>query len=263
MPPRSVYCWNRAGASRRRDVVRLLALLAHDFVELPDGTLGAMVVEYRDHEGTELRGDKIVEIDEDGELTTVWSAWDCFDPAEWTGDDIDHGWTFANALDYDPAEDAYYLGMRNFSSIVKIDRASGECEWVLGLYASTFDFAPGSERFLHQHQFHVRGDRIVVMDNDGMSGDVSRVLEDQLDFEAQLATQVWSYTADPSVYTFVLGEPTRFDDGSTFINWSTAGQLERVTEEGESIWKLNSSAGFAFGFHTQAESLYPEDARNP
>jgi hypothetical protein len=249
-------------------------LLAHDFVEHEDGTLAAMVVEYREFEGpwegegempSELRGDKIVEITPDGEQTTVWSAWDCFDPAEWTGDNIEMGWTFANALDYDPAEDAYYLGMRNFSSIVKIDRATGECEWVLGLYASTFDFAPGSERFLHQHQFHVRGNRIVVMDNDGMSGelDVSRVLEYELDFDANLATQVWSYTADPTVYTFVLGEPTRFDDGSTFINWSTAGQLERVSETGESLWKLNSSAGIAFGFHTQAESLYPKDAERP
>ena len=32
------------------------------------------------------------------------------------------GWTFANALDYDPADDAYYLGMRNFSSIARINR---------------------------------------------------------------------------------------------------------------------------------------------
>jgi hypothetical protein len=238
-------------------------LLAHDFVEHEDGTIGAIVVEYRDFEGTELRGDKIVEIDADGEMTTVWTSWDCFDPAEWPGDDIDHGWTFANALDYDPDEDAYYLGMRNFSSIAKIDRGSGACEWVLGLSASTFEFAAGSERFLHQHQFHLRGDHIVVMDNDGMPGDVSRVLEFELDFEANIATQVWSYSADPTVYTFVLGEPTRFDDGSTFVNWSTAGQLERVTAEGESIWKLNSNAGFAFGFHTQAPSLYPSDARMP
>jgi hypothetical protein len=65
------------------------------------------------------------------------------------------------------------------------------------------------------------------------------------------------------VYTFVLGEPTRFDDGSTFINWSTAGQLERVSEEGEQLWKLNSNAGFAFGFHTQVENLYPKDAERP
>jgi len=235
-------------------------LLAHDFVEHPDGTLAAIVVEYRDVDGTEVRGDKIVEIDpEDGTQTTVWTSWDCFDPEEWPGDSPDHGWTFANALDYEPAEEAYYLGMRNFSSIAKIDRGSGACEWVLGLSAPTFEFADGSARFLHQHQFHVRGDRIVVLDNEGSPGNESRVIEYQLDFETKTATEVWSYVSDPTVYTFVLGEPTRLDDGSTFVNWSSAGMLERVSEDGESLWKLSSPAGFAFGFHTLAPSLYPSD----
>lgn len=237
-------------------------LLAHDFVEHPDGTLAAIVVEYDEIDGVERRGDKIVEIDPDGTQTTVWTAWDCFDPAEWQGDDLEHGWTFANALDYDPGQDAYYLGMRNFSSIAKIDRQSGACEWVLGLSAPTLEFASGSARFLHQHQFDLRGDRIVVLDNEGSPGNESRVVEYALDYEANTATEVWSYVSDPTVYTFVLGEPTRMDDGSTFVNWSSAGQLERVTEEGESIWKLNSPAGFAFGFHTLAESLYPSPAES-
>jgi hypothetical protein len=99
-------------------------LLAHDFVELPDGTLGAIAVEYREFEGEELRGDRIVEVHADGTVVDVWSAWDCFDPAQVTGDAPDQGWTFANALDYDPAQDAWYLGLRNFSSIVKIGRGT-------------------------------------------------------------------------------------------------------------------------------------------
>lgn len=238
-------------------------LLAHDFVELPNGTLATIVVEYREFEGVQLRGDKIVEVTPDGQMATVWSAWDCFDPARWKGDDIEHGWTFANALDYDPGDDAYYLGMRNFSSITKIDRKSGECTWVLGLSASTFEFAEGSTQFLHQHQFEVRGDHILVMDNDGSPGNESRVLEYELDFDAKVATQVWSYTATPTVYTFVLGEPNRFDDGSTFVNWSSAGQMERVDADGRSLWKLNSRAGTAFGFHTLARSLYPARSAMP
>jgi hypothetical protein len=238
-------------------------LLAHDFVELADGTLAAIVVEYRDFEGAPLRGDKIVEIAPDGTQTTIWSAWDCFDPAVHQGDDAEQGWTFANALDYDPGEDVYYLGMRNFSSIAKVNRATGACEWVLGLVASSFDFAPGSGRFLHQHQFQVRGNRILIMDNDGSPGNESRVLEYELDLEAMLATQVWSYVSQPSVYTFVLGEPLRFDDGGTFINWSAAGQMERVTASGEVSWKVNTGAGYVFGFNTLAPSLYPSRSAGP
>jgi hypothetical protein len=232
-------------------------LLAHDFVELPDGTLAAIVVEYRDFQGQRLRGDQIVEVSPQGELTPVWSAWDCFDPAREQGDDIEHGWTFANALNYDASEDTYYLGMRNFSSIAKIPRGARSCEWVLGLSAPTLKFAAGSARFLHQHQFQVRGNRLLVMDNDGSSGNESRVLEYELDLARGLATQVWSYVANPAVYTFVLGEPTRFDNGDTFITWSAAGQMERVSAAGDVTWKLNTGAGFVFGFHTLATSLYP------
>jgi hypothetical protein len=231
-------------------------LLAHDFVEHPDGTLGAIVVHYRESEGEMLRGDSIVEIAPDGAERTVWTSWDCFDPATTPGDEPTLGWTFANALDYDPGADAYYLGLRNFSSITKIDRATGACEWVLGSFARTLDFAAGSARFLHQHQFELLGDRLLVFDNEGAAGDESRVLEYQLDFAANTATEVWSYVSDPSVHTFVLGEPARLEGGDTFIDWSAAGQLERVSADGRSLWKLNTSAGYAFGFSTLEKSLY-------
>ena len=232
-------------------------LLAHDFVEHADGTLAAIVFEYRDFQGTQILGDKIVEIAPDGTQTTVWSAWDCFDPAVHKSDDIAQGWTFANALDYDATDDVYYLGMRNFSSITRINRKTRACEWVLGLSGSTLTFAAGAARFLHQHQFQVRGNRILVMDNDGSPGNESRVLEYELDLAAKTATQVWSYVSTPTVYTFVLGEPIRFDDGGTFINWSAAGQMERLDPAGTTTWKLNTGAGFVFGFHTLADSLYP------
>jgi hypothetical protein len=241
-----------------------IPFLAHDFVELPDGTLGAMTFyDQTDASGNRVRGNKLIEVAPDGTQKAVWTSWDCFDPVATPGDDPSQGWTFSNALDYDPGEDAYYVGMRNFSSIAKVDRTTGKCGWVLGLYGSTFTFAPGSARFLHEHQFDLHGDRILVMDNDGAPGDVSRVLEYQLDFSTLQATQVWSYTADPSVYVFVLGEPIRMPDGGTFINWSTAGQMERLDASGTSTWKLNSGAGFAFGFQTLATSLYGSAASAP
>ena len=58
------------------------------------------------------------------------------------------------------------------------------------------------------------------------------MLEYELDMTSKVATQVWSYTADPSVYTFVFGEPIRFDDGGTFVNWSAAGQMDRLDPAG-------------------------------
>lgn len=233
-----------------------IPFLAHDFVEHPDGTLAALAIEYRDFEGAQLAGNKVVEVAPDGTQRTVWTSWDCFDPAVIKGDDIGQGWTFANALDYDAAAGVYYVGLRNFSSIARVNPKTRACEWVLGLGAPTLTFAPGAPRFLHQHQFQVRGNHVLLMDNDGAPGNASRVLEYELDLVAKTASLVGSYTASPSVYTFVFGEPLRFEDGSTFINWGAAGQMERLDSSGVSIWKLNTDAGFAFGFHTLTDSLY-------
>jgi hypothetical protein len=230
--------------------------LVHDFVEHADGTLAAIALEMRDNGGTQLRGNKIVEVATDGTQKTVWTTWDCFDPAAITGDDLEQGWGFANALDYHPDEDAYYVSLRNFSSIVRIERNTRSCSWVFGLGKPTFTFATGSARFMHEHQFQVLGNHVLVMDNDGAGGHTSRVLEYELDMDSRVAKQIWSYTASPAVYTFVLGEPLRFDDGSTFINWSAAGQMERLSPTGTSIWKLNTPAGYVFGFHTLADSPY-------
>ena len=233
-----------------------IPLLAHDFVEHPDGTLAAIAFEDRDVAGTRVRGNKLVEVAPNGDQRTVWSSWNCFDPATAPGDDPVQGWTFANALDYDVETNAYYVGMRNFSSIARVNRDSGACEWVLGQYGATLTFAPGAARFLHQHQFEVRGDRILIMDNDGAPGDASRVLEYELDLDAKQASQIGSYTANPSVYVFVLGEPNYLADGGRFVNWSAAGQMEHLDPAGTTVWKLNTGAGFIFGFHTLATSLY-------
>jgi len=232
-------------------------LLAHDFVEHPDGTIGAIVVEYRDFQGAQLRGDKLVEIAPDGTQTTVWSAWDCFDPAVVTGDNPEQGWTFSNALDYDPVEQAYYLGMRNFSSIVKIDRATRACLWVFGSTGATIEMAQEADRFYHQHQFDLQGTRILVFDNEGAIGNESRVLEYELDFAAMRAQQVSSYVADPTVSSFVLGEPIRLQNGDMFVNWSAAGQMERVDAAGQWTWKVNLPLGSLFGFNTLIPSFPP------
>jgi hypothetical protein len=232
-----------------------IPLLAHDFVEHPDGTLAAITFEDRDFGGERFRGNTIVEVAPDGMRRTVWTSWNCFDPAQIRGEDLALGWTFANAIDFDAEGDAYYLSLRNFNSIAKVNRATGACDWVLGAGGGTFTFAQGSERFLHQHQFHLRGNKILIMDNDGQGGRTSRLIEYELDFTAMQATQIWTYVANPTVYTFVLGEPLKLADGGTFVNWSAAGQMERLDANSTQLWKMNSPAGTVFGFHTLARDL--------
>jgi len=232
--------------------------LAHDFVALPAGTLTAIALAIRDIDGEEIRGDELIEVAPDGTQSSIWSTFDCWDPAEVVGTDPESGWTWTNAIDYDAQDDVYHVGIRNLSSIVEIDRGTGECIWALGGSAGTLDMGPGSTSFLHQHQFQVLDDSVLVFDNDGGAGLASRAIEYGIDLSAGTADEVWSYTADPPIYSFVLGDVNRFDDGDTLITWSVLGQIDRITEAGESVWRLNTSMGYALGFNTVYGDLYAE-----
>ena len=241
--------WDGAG-----EVAVPVPLLAHDFVELPDGTMAAIQVEFREVDGEVVRGDRIVEIDAEGELTEVWSAWDCLDPAVTPGDDPVLGWTFVNALDYDEAADEYTVSVRNLSTILRIDRASGACMWGLGGEAGTLEVS--GDAFYHEHQFEIVDGHALVFDNAGAGVTRSRAIEYALDLDAGTATEVWSYSPDPAVASFVLGDVARFDDGDTLVTFSVAGRIDRVSADGELLWTLQSSLGAAFGFNTVVESLY-------
>jgi hypothetical protein len=237
-------------------------LLGQDFVELEGGTLAAIAAEVRDFEGAPLRGDAIVEVSADGDLETVWSTWDCFDPAKVQGSDSALGWSGANSLGYDADDDAYYLGMQNFSSIAKIRRSDAACEWVLGGPAATLDWAPEATRFSAQSQVQVRGKRVLVVDG-GASGNELRLLQYELDLDQKLATETESLSGPERESGSLLGEATALSGGSLFVNWAAAGRLERLDEDGASTWQLDAEAGHVFGFHSLTNSLYPEAEAAP
>ncbi len=224
--------------------------LAQDFAQHFDGTIAAVTAEVRaGTDGEPIKGNEIVEIQPDGSFESVWSSWDCFDPAVTLSNDPGLGWTWVNAIDV--LDWDYVLSVRNFSSIVWVARETGACGPILGGELSTYDFV--GERFLHTHQFHVWDDHMLVFDNDGAGGNRSRVLEYVL--TDTTATQVWEYLPDPPAFSFVLGDVTRLDDGSTFAAFSLAGQLDRVDEAGELQFRASTPLGYAFGYVTLVPNL--------
>lgn len=222
-----------------------VTLLAHDFVELDDGSVVVMAVEYRD----EVRGDQLIRIEPDGTQTQIWSAWDCFDPAVDESLDPEVGWTFANALDHDAESGDFLLNLRNFSSIVRIDPETRTCPWVFGTVAATLE--PQGEVFRYNHQFVVSDDEIVVFDNEGAASGNSRAVVYGPDGVARS-----SHESADEIHTFVLGDVERLDDGDLFVDWAVGGGFDRVSADGEVVWTARSSLGGAFGFFTPQKTPY-------
>lgn len=226
----------------------------HDFTELPDGTWAGIVVTPGQDGGGQA--DRIVEMNPDGTgERTIWSAWD--DPvlAPFANDRAEN-WTHANALDYDPVEDVYYVSLKEIGTIVKVDRATGASLWHLNGLATEFAYAEGSEIVQMQHQFQVLDDGILVFDNGPFERGYSQAIEYRLDEDARTAEQVWSYVREPSVAVYAKGDVERFADGNTQVVWSTAGEIQNVSPEGDVHWQLNTELGYAITFVQRVPDLY-------
>jgi Arylsulfotransferase (ASST) len=231
----------------------------HDFTELPDGTLAYIAYDIRTIGGEEVYGDRLIEVAPDGTQTEVFNVWDHLEYVPGGALAAGETWTHANAVDYDPTDDTYYIGLRSFSSIWKVQRSTGEPVWELGGGMSDFEFSDPTDEFYQQHQFERVDDTIVVFDNQSEEVGESRAIELRLDEDNGTADFVWEYEADPALHCYVLGDVDRLDNGNTLVTFTTAGQIDEVSPTGELIWRLNIGIGAGMAYTRQVPSLYPAE----
>ena len=231
----------------------------HDFVEHPDGTLAVINADVREANDLLVQGARILEFAPDGETRVAWSLWDHAECPDWIiGEDAECDWVHANALDYDPIEDVYYLGMATDASIWKIARGDGRVLWQLGMNSPDFkDVDEEATWFFSQHQFDVTGNGLLVFDNGGLSS--TRLLEYELNEADDTARQIWEHIPDERFVVYVMGEAQRITPDLTLATWSTAGQVDLITKDHEVIWRLNVAMGAGFGYSSWLESLYQEE----
>jgi len=225
-------------------VTHEVPFLAHDFVELADGTLVTLASECRDADGnpvelTErdgcpdaIEGNSLLAVQPDGSVQTLWTTWDCLDPELHPSNATDRvNWTHSNALDYHEPTDTYLVSLRNLDTILNVDVGSRSCPWGLGGVAGTLDL-PGAP-FRKQHQLDWVGDRLLVFDNQGGFPD-SRVVEYDFDGTAG-ARVVREFVSDPPIYTLILGDVHRVSDGSTRVSWGATGLTDLFDADGNVV----------------------------
>ncbi len=229
----------------------------HTFVEIPDGDVAMLFHDTRPVEDDDIRGDRIMEMGPDGSVEEIWSVWDHF---EYDGGVYlpGTGWTHANALEYDPTDDAYYVGLRNLDCIVKVDRATGETQWVFGGPHTDFDF-DGNPPFAEQHEFQLLDGSILIFDNGTVQRYYSQAVEVSVDTDTWSGDVLWNYTTDPTLFVPAGGDVQRLPSGNTLITWSTAGQIDEVTPEGDLVWQARTDLGAGVFYTIWEDSLYETD----
>ena len=135
-----------------------------------------------------------------------------------------------NALDVDNDGNILF-SLRYCSSIVKINRETGDVMWILGGKENQFQFfGEHSENaptfFSNQHNVTALPDGDLLLFDNGddhknsQGKPYSRGVEYKLDQQAMTATMVWEYDHNKSIYTSSGGSIQRLPNGNTLIGWS-------------------------------------------
>ena len=62
------------------------------------------------------------------------------------------------------------------------------------------------------------------------------------------AQQIWTHVDDPPLFSIGFGDVTRLPSDHTLVTWSSAGQIDEVTEDGVLVWRMNAAMGAGFGY---------------
>ena len=223
-----------------------VALLHHDVIELPGGSLLALGTTFRELIDPTLdppapglvAGDRLVEFrmpEAPGlppELLWSWDAFDHLDTqrvrlgfdqplADPISGELALDWTHANAVVHDPRDDSLLLSLRHQDWILKIDRASGAILWRLGIEGD-FTLEEGAW-FFHQHSPQWQPDGSLLVYDNGCANpylddllERSRAVIYTLDPEAGTARVTWSDELDERL-SAIAGDADRLPGGNLMV----------------------------------------------
>ncbi|HEX2869521.1 MAG TPA: aryl-sulfate sulfotransferase [Ignavibacteriales bacterium] len=175
----------------------------------------------------QVTGLVVQELDASHNVVFQWRSWDYIPITasyfDLTMADIDLLHTNALSVDKDSN---ILVSMRHLSSIVKINRETGNVDWILGGKLNQFTFineheANGPTYFSYQHDIEVLPNSNITLFDDGTqhSPQYSRGVEYKLDEQHKTATMVWEYRHSPDIYADAMGSVQRLPNGNTVIGW--------------------------------------------
>lgn len=231
-----------------------------DFAELAEGQYATLVYDVRTVEGRRIVGDKIVEVDESGALREIWSTFDDFAPDlsetfltnRYPAEPEAEDWTHANSLSYDAGSDTLTVVLGHLHTVVRVDRVTGDLVDAVG-QEGTYTSAPDLLSSPHS-AVSLADDTLLVFNRNTRGEACSESIEIAID--GTTATEVSSYQSETCLNVYYLGQALRLAGGNTLTVFTTSGQVDQSTPDGETAWRLSLDLGAGIGFSEYATSLY-------
>jgi len=258
----------------------------HDFVQHDDGTVAFLGITFADvtlgDQTRRMAADTLMVGPEAmtpaDEPATVFSMFDDFPLApavtcnhvaavvDKLGERNVHEWSHGNSLLYLPEEDAYYVNDKFTDWLFKVDRASGQVEWIMNGRGSDFLQPNGNpvwtapdrtSLWSHGHLSDLWSGGGLMFDNgDHHPQRRSRVLEFSWDEAQRKVDVVWEFPHPDGGWTGTLGDARRMPDDHVLVTWAGLGELHEVTRDGRVVWRAETGGDQMIGRIVPITHLY-------
>ena len=206
------------------------------------GAIYLTVERMSDHDAARVRGgvpgtdaegmwvDVIVEVDARGSRVWEWHAQEHLDPEEdvITAHDHRSEWTHGNTVVPLGAEHVL-ASFRNISTVVIIEKASGEITWKLG-----------PEVLAQQHDPSVLPNgNLLIFDNGMYRPDKAMPQSRVIELDRTSGEIVWQYEDRPvdAFFSPYISGARRLYNGNTLVTEGFSGRIFQVTAAGEVVWE--------------------------
>ena len=185
--------------------------------------------------GTEEKGkiwaDYLVEMTKDGRSVWEWRSWEHLDPAKdiiTAVQDERSEWTHGNAVMELPGGNLL-VSFRDISTIIKIERRTGQILWKMGAPPLSGQHAPTP----------LPNDNILIFDNGPHRLDESFPFSRVIEVNSRTSEIVWKYEEGiPSnFFSPRISNAQRLPNGNTLVNDGWFGRFFEVTLDGEVVWE--------------------------
>ncbi len=260
----------------------------HDFMKLDDGTYLTTSYYYQYepnyYDSTvrcKVRYNTLIQYDANGKAVWTWNEKDHVSKdlifSIYTAKDTSIDGTHLNAFDCDKKEDAIIMSCRHNSSIVKIDRKTGNVKYAIGIYGNKEKQAGISPLLLHQHGLVILPNKKLLVYNNNVPDEVEKrgiaypklMIIDQ-PTKKKAATVYWEYECRTSRFPNGImgkgGYAAYLPNGNILACMGGANFIFEINSSKEILWEAsfekfspggNSWSNFVNYRSSYASSLFP------
>ncbi len=199
--------------------------LHHPFTELADGSIVWAAMEDDD--------ETIEELSPAGEQTTIASC------RALLGSFGDVGYCGSNTIRWHEDSDTLLYSLYSHDSILEVDHTTGDLVRSFGQHDGSWDFDPPDSAFWWQHGGHFTDEGTLLTSSHAGDDSIEMVVHEyELDEDAGVLREIWTFGEGEGVYAMYMGEAHRLPGGNTLHNYGSNPRLREVSSDGTVVWEI-------------------------